>query len=116
MPPFESPDLQPLSCAVATVDGVARVTASGEIDMASAPLLGDALSLAEALAEGMILDLSGVEFIDSCGALVLLETARRVRARGEPFRLDGASDVVTRLLHLMGAADMFGLTSPSFSQ
>ena len=108
MPRFAVPETQVLSCAVATVGGAARVTVSGEIDLDTAPLLADALCRAGELAEGMILDLSGVEFIGTCGAELLLETARRVRARGDQFALDGASDVVIRLLCLIGVEDEFG--------
>ena len=111
VPDFNVPEGEALSCAVATAGGVARVTVSGELDLATAPLLDDALTLAEDLAGAMILDLSGVEFIGCCGARLLLETERRVRARGHQVVLDGASDVVTRLLYLLGVADEFGLAA-----
>ena len=111
VPHFNVPEGEALSCAVATAGGVVRVTVSGEIDLDTAPLLDDALGRAEDLAGAMILDLSGVEFIGCRGAQLLLATEHRVRACGDQVALDGASDVVTRLLYLLGVAEMFGLTA-----
>lgn len=98
MPSFATPDIGELTCAVSTVANAARVTVSGEVDLATALLLADALRCAEGRPGGMIVDLSGVEFLDCRGVELLLGTARRVRARGGRFRLDGVSQVVARLL------------------
>lgn len=100
--PFAVAEPEDVRGAVAGTGRVVRVTVSGEIDLATALQLGDALRHAEEHAGGLILDLSGVEFIDRRGAQLLLATVRRVRARGVRFTLDGASDAVMPLLGAMG--------------
>ena len=74
--------------------GVVRIRAAGEIDVASAPLLDDALAAATADGYREIhLDLAEVTFFD-CAALRALEDADdaapgrlRLVAAGEPVRL-----------------------------
>ncbi len=104
MPSPAAPRSAEPSCAVATTDDVARVTVSGEIDLGTALLLADALRHAEEHDTGVVVDLSGVEFMDSRGVQLLLASARRVRARGGRFRLDGVSDTVARLLGVLASS------------
>jgi anti-sigma B factor antagonist len=56
-------------------DGVAVLFVSGEVDLAGSPRLGEALDSALAPEAPLIVDLSGVEFLDSAGlrALALAE-------------------------------------------
>lgn len=107
MPPSPPPTSEDLSCAVATVGPAADVVVSGEVDLATALVLADALRHAEDHPDGMVVDLSGVEFMDCRGAQLLLATARRVRANGGQLRLAGASDIVTRLFRVMGITGEF---------
>lgn len=109
-PAVPAPD--ELSCAVASTAGAARVTVSGQIDLATALQLGDALRHAEDHEGGMVLDLSGVEFIDCRGAQLLLATVRRARARGARFTLDGVSDTVMQRLRVTGVEHEFDRASP----
>ena len=58
--------------------GVRRVTLSGELDMASAPELHEALSEAARDGVAVILDLSQLEFIDSSGLHTILSAYDRL--------------------------------------
>lgn len=65
------------------------VSATGEVDVFTAPVLDDALSGAVAGgATSIVVDLSGVDFLDSTGLSVLVKALKRVRDA------DGSLDVV----------------------
>jgi anti-anti-sigma factor len=57
-------------------DGSWRVVVRGEIDLATVAVLEDELAGLES--RPIVLDLSGVSFIDSTGLTLLVRTARRV--------------------------------------
>lgn len=65
------------------------VAATGEVDVYTAPVLDDALStVVSGGATRVVVDLSGVDFLDSTGLSVLVKALKRVRDA------DGALDVV----------------------
>jgi len=64
------------------------VAVGGELDMATAPALGRALSDAIRGADTrVVVDLSGVTFVDSTGLAVLLNAARRATRAGLSLRV-----------------------------
>ena len=86
------------------IDGGPRVVVSGELDMATSPELTSAIeSLERTEAQRVVLDLSGVTFIDSTALSALClakaklnESTRRARARpGVSAGRDGAADLRT---------------------
>ncbi len=88
--------------------GAVRVTVRGELDLSTAERLEDALRVAEARADGhLVLDYSGLEFIDSTGLQVLLDADHRAAAagrrlvvvlgRGEARRVAELADAIDRL-------------------
>jgi anti-anti-sigma factor len=82
---------------------VALVVATGDIDLSSASALRAACD--EALADQpavLIIDLSGVPFIDSTGLGALIAAARKADVHGGEVRIAGAVGMVTRLLQLAG--------------
>lgn len=86
-------------------EGVTVLVTSGELDLASSEQLESAL--AEATADGsgyVIIDLRGLQFIDSVGLSVLIKADRRVREGGGRFGLVRGSGQVQRLLDLTGLA------------
>jgi anti-anti-sigma factor len=89
-------------------DGV--IVVRGEVDMATGPLLDSAIEARE-LDEPVVLDLGGVEFIDSSGLRRLLAASRRAAARGSSVVLRDASPEVGRLLDITGTASQFTLES-----
>ena len=84
------------------------VTAIGDIDVASAPLLE---SEVESHHGDVVLDLTQVEFIDSAGLVVLIRQQKRIRAAGAELTLAVRPGPVTRLLELTGLAGAFPLIS-----
>ena len=88
------------------------VAVHGEIDIASSPALEEAIDAAIRDSEGaFIIDLSGVEFLETSGLHVLL------RARGLLGREDRALAVICpfgplrRLFELSGTSELFVLYS-----
>ncbi|WP_328306581.1 STAS domain-containing protein [Streptomyces sp. NBC_00442] len=63
-------------------DGTARVTAVGEIDMSNAGELAAALART---AGPLVLDLTGVEYLDSAGLSVLFPHAGRLQLVANPL-------------------------------
>jgi anti-sigma B factor antagonist len=87
--------------ALEDVDGWQVLRLAGEIDVATAPRLRDRLV---ALVTGgnphLVVDLTGVEFIDSMGLGALVSGMKRARAHDGDLRLAGATDHVTKVLAL----------------
>jgi anti-sigma B factor antagonist len=74
---------------------------SGEVDMATAPLLEHAVRDAErARPDRLTIDLSGVGFLDVSGLRVLLLAARRAREDGRRVVLARPTRMIRRLLAL----------------
>ena len=84
------------------------ITASGELDMASAPLLRDSIDRDSVdHAELIVLDLAGVSFIDSSGLHALMALHDDL---GERLRIV-ASPVCARLFELTGVAGVLPLAA-----
>jgi anti-anti-sigma factor len=82
----------------------------GELDLASSGLLESALADAIAsAAKQVIVDLRGLQFIDSIGLSVLIRADRRVRESGRRFGLVRGGSQVQRLLGLTGLASRVSL-------
>lgn len=82
---------------------------AGELDMATAPALREALlrlASAEDLAD-LVLDGSGIAFVDSSGLAVLLMGAKRWTHAGRRFVLRRASVPLRRVVELAGAERAF---------
>ncbi len=73
----------------------------GEIDVYTAPVFKQAVQ--SLLAEGhtqLIIDMTGVNFMDSSGFAALLEATKRLRPQGGELHLAGVNRTVGRMLHL----------------
>ncbi len=66
-------------------DGIPVVTAVGEIDMSNAGQFRDALSLAVPEGGQFVVDLTGVEYLDSAGINALFAHASRIRLIASPL-------------------------------
>ena len=65
---------------------IARVT--GELDLAGAPSTGDSIGQAvPTSARALVVDFSGLEFIDSSGIAMLFNLARRLGSRRQELRV-----------------------------
>lgn len=85
-------------------DGVRLVTAAGELDLASAPVLTEELTFTEQspVPAVILLDLSAVTFMDSSGLRVLLDAHSDAQKSAARLRLYGLTRAVRRPLELTG--------------
>ncbi len=83
--------------------GRATIAMAGELDMATAEMLQQALDAEELQREAMIvLDLQQLEFIDSTGLRSILSAFDRCRERKQEFAVTPGSQQVQRLLRITG--------------
>lgn len=78
------------------VSGVCVIKVTGDIDMYSATEFRQAIK--EAL--DLIVDLTGVEYMDSSGFGALLGATRITKARGGQIVLVGCNEAITRMLNI----------------
>jgi anti-sigma B factor antagonist len=92
-----------ISIQVHTEDDLCLISLDGELDLSSTEALDAELSRAEESSAGrIVLDLSGVEFIDSSGLELLVFATRRSHADTDRLRIRPGRDQVTRLIALTG--------------
>ena len=82
---------------IAARDG--GLTLAGEIDAHTAPALAAAI---DGLDGDVVLDLAGVDFVDSSGLRVLIDAHQSVDQRGDALSLENPSTAVRRLLEISG--------------
>ncbi|MCA1689848.1 MAG: STAS domain-containing protein [Actinobacteria bacterium] len=99
--------------STAIADGVLRVTAAGELDLSTAPVLDTALAEAEATgAPTILLDIEAVSFIDSTGLRTLLAAQARSRQNGNRLRITRGGRQARRLFALVDAEDHLPFVDP----
>jgi anti-anti-sigma factor len=75
----------------------------GELDIATAPRLDEELRRIEALDQKQVLlDLRGLDFIDSEGVRVLLAATRRFRSGSTRLRMFRGGPEIERILRILG--------------
>jgi anti-anti-sigma factor len=90
-----------LIAQVESRNGVTSIALSGELDMASVPLVREHLSRAEVDGvEVIMLDIRDLTFVDSSGLHAFLQARERSRLNGHRFLLIGATASVRRLCEL----------------
>jgi anti-anti-sigma factor len=92
---------------VEQVDSSAVIRLAGELDALAAPAVQRAMDRAVSMpVESVVLDLSGLIFIDSTGVGVIVVAYREAVGRGMRFRLgDATTPAVARVLHATGLDD-----------
>jgi anti-sigma B factor antagonist len=84
-------------------DGVGLVTLSGEVDLYTAPRFKDDLvALIDGGAAAVVIDLSGVTFIDSTALGVIISGVKRLHERDGRLLIVAASRPVVRILDITG--------------
>jgi len=95
--------------AIEVADGV--ISVSGDLDAHTAPRLDEAIAeLVGSGAERIVVDMAGVEFVDSSGLRSLI----RARANGSDERevvVQDPSDSTIRLLDVTGMTEQFTVTT-----
>lgn len=90
-------------------DGHAVVALRGELDLADAVAVAAALTAVAAREPGIIVDLAGLEFIDSSGVAALARGRRQARQAGGDLLLAAPQQKVTRVLAITRLADAFSV-------
>ena len=89
------------SITIETVADVAVCRIHGEADSASASTLREAMGTLAGYRK-VVLDFSGVPFIDSAGLGTVIGGTRRIRGAGGDIALCSARRSIDRLLHTVG--------------
>jgi anti-anti-sigma factor len=88
----------------------AVVRLAGELDLVSAPRLRSAIAaLHDEPIDEVVIDLTGLEYIDSVGIGLLVASRRRLEAEGCTFTLRDPAPPVRRLLEITGLIEYLGL-------
>ncbi len=90
-------------------DGQAVVALRGELDVADAASVAAALVAVAARAPEIIVDLAGLEFIDSSGVAALVLARVQARRAGGDVLLAAPQDQVLRLLTVTRLAEVFSV-------
>ena len=87
---------------------ITTVGLAGDLDPATAPGLFDALStlVADDAVSRVVLDLAGLEFLDSSGLRVFVAVRESLTARGAELALRRPSINITRLLDITGLGEV----------
>jgi len=83
-----------------TADGRALLSAEGDIDLATAGILRDALARALEDSVSLVVDVGGVGFIDSSGLNALVWGHWQAQKEGGSLRLRRPSPMLCRLLEI----------------
>jgi anti-sigma B factor antagonist len=88
----------------------ALVSVAGEIDLGTASELSDhALAAVRDVSPHVVIDVSGVSFMDSTGLKVLVAVHREAEAAGGSLAIVGATRPVLRVLSVTGLDQVFTL-------
>jgi anti-anti-sigma factor len=85
------------------------VTVTGEADSTNADWLESSIERAQRQGESLVLDLSGLTFMDSSGLAVLLRLNAAARAQGGGLHLAAVQDLPARVLQISGVWDALNI-------
>ena len=89
-------------------DGVSIIALEGEIDLACSPELREILHAhAEAKSPALVLDFSGVSYVDSSGLATLVEYVREAQAFNGRLALAEVNTRVRTILDLVRLSEIF---------
>ena len=88
-------------------DNVCTLIVSGDVDTLTAPELSEAVSLACADCEKLVMDLAGVDYMSSAGIRAVV-SARRTMGNGR-FSLKNLTKNVQNVLQLTGFLDLLNV-------
>lgn len=99
-----------LSLVTRDVGGTTVVAVEGEIDVYTAPRLRDCIT--ELVADGvyhLVIDLEGVEFLDSTGLGVLVGGLKKTRAHDGSLQLICTQERLLKIFRITGLAKVFAI-------
>lgn len=91
-----------------------KINLTGEIDAYTAPKLREtAFPYTEKQGADIVIDLSGVTYMDSTGLGVFVGLFKSLNANNGTLKLTGLSDRLKRLFDITGLADIMNINSGS---
>ena len=94
---------------VSEVDGKLIVKLSGEVDLESCEPVRSCLLESAGQKKDLLVDLSGVTYIDSSGVASLIEALQMTTRNGAAFKLFSVSDPAFRVLQLAKLDQVFAI-------
>jgi anti-sigma B factor antagonist len=92
---------------VSEIEACAVLTVTGEVDVATAPQLRqEAVRLTTSGQANLIIDLSGVDFLDSTGLGVIVGVLKRARTHGGELAVVGAENHVRKVFDITRISDV----------
>jgi anti-sigma B factor antagonist len=85
------------------------ITIHGDLDIVTSPQLDESLTRAESTHRRIILDLGGVDFLDTSGLAVIVGHWKKLESAGGMLALAGARYRYTKTLWITGLADKLTL-------
>ncbi len=89
--------------------GATIVSLDGDVDLESSPAAREVLMKCVSDAKKVLVDLSGVSYIDSSGVATLVEALQSARKKGTEFALAAVSEPTRRVLELARLDKVFTL-------
>jgi anti-sigma B factor antagonist len=82
----------------------------GEVDLASAnDLQNELLTIVNETADDLVIDCTGLEFVDSTGIAVFVHTQRVLDMQGRDFRIDNLTGMARRAFDLLGLTELLAI-------
>lgn len=107
-PASDLPADEDFRIAVRDDAGTPTVVVEGEVDVATAPALRDELyRLIEQSSREVVVDLSGMDFIDSTGLGVFVGALKRAREGGGGIQLRGLKPSARKVFEITGLSSAF---------
>jgi anti-anti-sigma factor len=100
------------TCSAQQTEERLVATVAGDVDLAAHPRFQAEADAWAGKGADVVLDLSGVTFMDSMGLRVLVELRQAVVDAGHAFALAAPSRPVDRVLALAGLDKLFDLAEP----
>jgi anti-anti-sigma factor len=91
-----------LLCRREDLEGVVYLALTGELDLASVPVLQMHLKSVADTDDNLIIDMSRLRYIDSSGAKALLDAHRTYARTGRELGLAAPSPMTRRILEVLG--------------
>ena len=112
MRPSQPDDGRTLAIVPHYEDGTQRIVLTGELDVSTVPEFNKRMSeLRHSGFHSIVLDLSGVTFMDSTGLSAILVAEMQARMRGQRFRVVEGPPHVNELFRLTGVDNFLEIVS-----
>jgi len=97
------------TCSIRSTDEHVILSVSGDLDFAASEPLWKDVEPCLGLEKAVVIDCSGVAFLDSMGLRVLLQADAKAREQQIPLALAAPPRAVRRVLELAGVQSVFSI-------